>query len=53
MFREARVEGGLVHDVGERTQGKKSSTVSVVAIGGSTRNLWSSTVSTIVELLQA
>jgi hypothetical protein len=50
MFREARVEGGLVYDDGERTQGKKSSTV---AIGGSTRNLRSSTVSTIVELLQA
>jgi hypothetical protein len=53
MFREARVEGGLVYEDRERTQGKKLSTVSVVAIGGSTRNLQSSTVSTIVELLQA
>ncbi len=42
-----------MYDDGERTQGKKSSTVSVVAIGGSTRNLQSSTVSTIVKLLQA
>jgi hypothetical protein len=48
MFREARVEGGLVY--GERTQGKELSTVSIVEIGGSTRNLWSSTVSTIVQL---
>ncbi len=53
MFREARVEGGVVYADGERTQGKKLSTVSVVEIGGSTRNLRYSTVSTIVELLQA
>lgn len=48
MVREARVEGGLVY--GERTQGKKLSTVSIVEIGGSTRNLRSSTVSAIVQL---